>query len=73
MSSRQPVSDETLASSERENTDISNVASETDDSVKFQAENELGDSFKMELIKHGYLINATLSEAIAAPSSKSQD
>ncbi|KRZ01494.1 hypothetical protein T11_7065 [Trichinella zimbabwensis] len=40
---------------------------------KFQAENELGDSFKMELIKHGYLINATLSEAIAAPSSKSQD
>ncbi|KRZ13295.1 hypothetical protein T11_11626 [Trichinella zimbabwensis] len=33
MNSRQPVSDETLASSERENTDISNVALETDDSV----------------------------------------
>ncbi|KRY02973.1 hypothetical protein T12_7293 [Trichinella patagoniensis] len=33
MSSRQPVIDETLASSEGEDTDISDVASETDNSV----------------------------------------
>ncbi|KAL1230868.1 PiggyBac transposable element-derived protein [Trichinella pseudospiralis] len=33
MRSRQPVNDETLASSKREDTDISNVALETDDSV----------------------------------------
>ncbi|KRZ06337.1 hypothetical protein T4B_8591 [Trichinella pseudospiralis] len=33
MSSRQPVSDETLTSSKGEDRDISNVASETDDSV----------------------------------------
>ncbi|KRY88716.1 hypothetical protein T4D_2483 [Trichinella pseudospiralis] len=36
MSSRQPVSDETLALSESGNTDISNMASETDDSVVCQ-------------------------------------
>ncbi|KRZ02154.1 hypothetical protein T11_7214, partial [Trichinella zimbabwensis] len=37
---KQPVSDETLASSERENTNISNVALETDDSVS-QYEREI--------------------------------
>ncbi|KRY79359.1 hypothetical protein T4A_1296 [Trichinella pseudospiralis] len=69
MSSRQPVSDETLTSSKGEDRDISNVASETDDSVydckiscaslmgQFEPEDKSRKYHVITFIKENYRLN----------------